>query len=67
MIIWVLQVAAREVILVGVDVASLLSEYICGCSIANIVVGASNRGVLARYFQFNDPLQVSELCWIRGF
>nr|GMC73138.1 U-box domain-containing protein 52-like [Ipomoea batatas] len=47
-------VAAREVILVGVDVASLLSEYICGCSIANIVVGASNRGVLARAFKNPD-------------
>ncbi|XP_019193190.1 PREDICTED: U-box domain-containing protein 51-like [Ipomoea nil] len=47
-------VAAREVILVGVDVATSLSEYICGCSIANIVVGASNRGVLARAFKNAD-------------
>ncbi|KAK4427363.1 U-box domain-containing protein 52 [Sesamum alatum] len=47
-------VRAKEVMLHAHDVANKLSEYIGNNSITTILLGASNRGALARAFKFTD-------------
>ncbi|KAG8388409.1 hypothetical protein BUALT_Bualt02G0122900 [Buddleja alternifolia] len=47
-------IRANEVILHDLDIASALSEYINANSILTIVLGASNRGAIARAFRNAD-------------
>lgn len=47
------QVRANEVVLHDIDVASAIAEYVIDNFIGMIVVGASSRSAITRYF--NSP------------